>query len=369
MTRKPSGLSLIMAVAMILLSARLATAGFEETYQQGRVLYLEENYDQAAQAFSRLTLQYPDHRLIPDAVYWLGKCYFAQKLYQRAMKEFEWAAQISPSWPRTPDALLMRAYSLSRLGKQEAATAGFKNVIARYPDSQAAEKARQSLGLEPKNKKDTNTVLPEIRAARAVLGEKVVPLTPKKKSSGQVSKRQVRGAAGMSDIMEAITQADLATFKTILAKYPYVVEFRDREGNTPLHKTAAYNRPHMASLLLAQGADADADSRSYVFIYTPLHEAVRHNNIEMVELLLANGAKIDAGRYIRRREWSDRYAFTPLLQAVRYNHLEMVKLLLEKGADPNISAHPATGETPLRLARRKGFLDIAEVLKTYLAVH
>ncbi|MBW1711476.1 MAG: ankyrin repeat domain-containing protein, partial [Deltaproteobacteria bacterium] len=73
--------------------------------------------------------------------------------------------------------------------------------------------------------------------------------------------------------------------------------------------------------------------------------------------------------YIRRKEWAEHFSLTPLHLAVKHHRLEMVKLLLEKGADPNISAHPTTGETPLNIARQKGYLNIAEVLKAYWAVH
>jgi len=173
----------------------------------------------------------------------------------------------------------------------------------------------------------------------------------------------------MADILPAIRENDMARAEAILDQYPYVVEYRDQEGNTPLHLAAALDLVDLAGLLLAHGADVNADSGSYVFAYTPLHEAARHNSQQVANLLISKGADINAGRYIRNREWADRYTYTPLLQAVRFNHFELAKVLLENGADPNISAHPSTGETPLRLARNKGYVNLTRLLLEYNAVH
>ncbi|MBW2091928.1 MAG: tol-pal system protein YbgF [Deltaproteobacteria bacterium] len=364
----------LIAVITIMLLTGVAVASFEDNYQKGRILYLKKNYKKAAQTFSRLVLDYPEHNLTPDAIYWLAECYYALKDYREAAVQFERAADLAQNSPRAPDALLKKAYSLSRLGKYETAVSAFKSVLVRYPGTPAASRARENLCLLEKGGEKENIELPEIRAARAALGKKAIKAVAGHKtggteSPGKTPQRRVKAAAGMSDIIGAIKHNDPATFKTILAKYPYVVEFRDREGRTPLHIAAAHNRIRMAGLLLAKGADVNADSGSYVFIYTPLHEAAKHNSVETAELLIANGAKVNAGRYVRRKDWADHYSFTPLHQAVRYHHVEMVKLLLENGADPNISAHPATGETPLRIARKNGYLKIAGILKDYLAVH
>jgi len=358
---KPTALLLITIMGIILLFSGVEAASFEEGYQKGRVLYLEEKYTEAAEIFSRLTSQYPKHSLVPDALFWLGECYLAQKRYQEAVRKFELVTSLAPDSPRAPDALLEQAYSLSRLGEHEAAASALKKLLKNYPGTPAAHKA-----------KEASDELPEVRAARVALGEKAIQETLRKKTvkpKGRVIQGRIKAATGMSDIMSAVAQNDLATFKIILAKFPYVVEFRDRQGRTPLHLAAALNRTHMAKLLLDKGADVNADSRSYVFIYTPLHEAAKSGSIETAESLIANGAKIDKGEYIRRKEWAEHFSLTPLHLAVKHHRLEMVKLLLEKGADPNISAHPTTGETPLNIARQKGYLNIAEVLKAYWAVH
>ncbi|MBW2142575.1 MAG: tol-pal system protein YbgF, partial [Deltaproteobacteria bacterium] len=305
---KPTALLLITIMGIILLFSGVEAASFEEGYQKGRVLYLEEKYTEAAEIFSRLTSQYPKHSLVPDALFWLGECYLAQKRYQEAVRKFELVTSLAPDSPRAPDALLEQAYSLSRLGEHEAAASALKKLLKNYPGTPAAHKA-----------KEASDELPEVRAARVALGEKAI---------------QIKAATGMSDIMSAVAQNDLATFKIILAKFPYVVEFRDRQGRTPLHLAAALNRTHMAKLLLDKGADVNADSRSYVFIYTPLHEAAKSGSIETAESLIANGAKIDKGEYIRRKEWAEHFSLTPLHLAVKHHRLEMVKLLLEKGADP-----------------------------------
>ncbi len=374
MPKKAAGFALVLILGMTLLLSGVASAGFEDNYQKGRILYLKKKYKEAAQTFSRLASDYPRHSLRPDAIYWLGECYYARGKYREAVVEFERAATLAPNSPRAPDALLKRAYILSRLGEYEAAVSVFKDILARYPGAPAAGRAEENLNLLNQDRRKETAEPPEVKAARAVLGENALKAaqaekTSKTKTSGKANRQRVQASAGMSDIMGAIKRGDLASFKTILTKFPYVVEFRNKEGKTPLHMAAAYNRLGMAKMLLANEADVNADSGSYIFVYTPLHEAARYNSLEAAKLLIANGAKINAGKYIRRKEWADRYSFTPLHQAVRYDHIEMVRLLLDNGADPNISAHPAVGETPLRMAREKGYRDIAKVLKAHLAIH
>ena len=64
---------------------------------------------------------------------------------------------------------------------------------------------------------------------------------------------------------------------------------RDRYGNTPLHRAAAYSKnPAVIAALIDAGADRNAENRSS---FTPLHLAARYNeNLAVVATLLKAGA-------------------------------------------------------------------------------
>ncbi len=386
MTRKPVFLFGAAVLCLALLLTGVSGADVEDDYQKGRLLYLDKRFGEAALTFKDFISKYPKHPLAPNALYWLGECYYGQADYVKAAEEFQSVVEKYPGSAKAPDAMLKWAYSLYKLGKYNEAQTRLKYVAAQYPESSAAASVRAKKTLfssrapspPSKPKKipaEPSPLLPEMKAIRAVLGIINKPETGvSKKSEDRKTIKTSTGNAketpvNMADIMKAINDMDTVKVKTIMDRHPYVVEYRDKQGKTPLHLAAALDRVEMARLLLSRDADVNADSNSYVFVYTPLHEAAKQNSSRVAKLLISRGADVNAGRYLKNRQWADRYSYTPLFQAVRANNLELARILLENGADPNISAHPSTGETPLRLARSKGYLKLIELLKEYNAVH
>lgn len=79
--------------------------------------------------------------------------------------------------------------------------------------------------------------------------------------------------------------------------------------------------------------------------------ALKKNQVELVELL------IDAGVYIQ----GDPASSSPLIHAISLGNKEMVQLLVDKGA--SIKFKGFNGDTALKVAERKGYKDIVEILK------
>lgn len=90
--------------------------------------------------------------------------------------------------------------------------------------------------------------------------------------------------------------------------------------------------------------------------FMPLHGASRNNYSEIVALLLEFGA--NPNHVVRPQQQN----VDPLIWATRSGCLECVKLLVEFGADVNRKGGVDGGITPLELATRKGFREIAEYL-------
>ena len=387
MTRKPAFLFGVTVLCLAFLLTGISGAGVEADYKKGRSLYLEKRFGEAALIFKDFISKYPKHPLAPNALYWLGECYYSQAYYVKAAQEFQRVVENYPGSTKAPDAILKWSYSLLKLGKYKEAESRLKYVVAQYPKSSAAAIVREKSPLfssraatsppaRPKKiPTEPSPLLPEVKAVRAVLGiiKKPVTGTSKKSKGRKTIKTSTESPRetplNMADIMKAIRDRDTAKVKTIMDRYPYVVEYRDKQGNTPLHLAAALDRVDIARLLLSRDADVNADTNSYIFVYTPLHEAAKHDSSRVAKFLISRGADVNAGRYIKNRKWTDRYSYTPLFQAVRVNNLELARMLLENGADPNISAHPSTGKTPLRLAHSRGYSKLIELLKEYNAVH
>ncbi len=132
------------------------------------------------------------------------------------------------------------------------------------------------------------------------------------------------------------------------------VNLQNNYGGTALMNAADRGHLETVKLLLANGAHVN--QRSYDG-GTTLMCAALMGNLEVVKLLLANGAHVNP---------KDQ-DYTPLMLAANTDSLEIVELLLANGADVNRKNND--GWTALKFAKRRGYLEIAELLLTYKANH
>jgi hypothetical protein len=87
---------------------------------------------------------------------------------------------------------------------------------------------------------------------------------------------------------------------------------------------------------------------------SPLHMAAKKGSVELVELLLAKGADINAQAWL----W---HGDTPLHTAAMYGQKDVVELLLARGVDVNIMNN--YHETPMHEAVKFQKWDVAELLR------
>ncbi len=132
-------------------------------------------------------------------------------------------------------------------------------------------------------------------------------------------------------IHDATRKGDEAKVVALLKDNPDLVASRDKLGNTPLHIAAIHDQPAIAALLIANGADVNAQN------YPQGVDVSRITSI----------SKIARGD-------------TPLtLSLLSYHHKEMMELLLTHGADPNVSDQHGT---PLQLAIERNLPYDVELL-------
>lgn len=120
-------------------------AGEQASYDVAFNFLKEGRYPQAAEAFSRFLQQYPSSRLGPNAQYWLGESQYVSRDYDAALLQFRKVAEQYPGNPKVPDALLKIGYIYAEKQQWSDAKTALDRVIREYPQSGAADLARQRL--------------------------------------------------------------------------------------------------------------------------------------------------------------------------------------------------------------------------------
>lgn len=126
-------------------SSGVPTISGEALYQNANRDRLGGKADLALQEFNDYLKYYGDAPLSPAAQFWIGNIYFGQGDFENALKAFDLVLEKYPANNKTPDATYWKGKTLMKLEKRNAAAAEFREVIRRYPGSEAAANAKLQL--------------------------------------------------------------------------------------------------------------------------------------------------------------------------------------------------------------------------------
>lgn len=115
------------------------------SYETAYNLFKGGNYAGAITAFQNFLKTYPSSNLASSAQYWIGNAYFAQRDFKNAIASQQKLLDQYPDSSKAPDAMLNIASSQQELGNNAAARKTLKELIAKYPVSDAADKAKKRL--------------------------------------------------------------------------------------------------------------------------------------------------------------------------------------------------------------------------------
>ena len=99
----------------------------------------------AATALQNFLQHYPNTGYLESANYWLGNAYYGQKLFKEAIAAFSVLTDRFPEHARAPESMLSVANCRIELKETDSARKTLEQVIKRYPDSEAAQAARDRL--------------------------------------------------------------------------------------------------------------------------------------------------------------------------------------------------------------------------------
>lgn len=131
---------------------------------------------------------------------------------------------------------------------------------------------------------------------------------------------------------------------------------------TPLHAAASRGNASMVKMLIASGADLEADDGCGG---TPIIYAVQNTSTDAATALIDAGANVNA--ILRLPDipmGSEGLRETPLIEAAKARNLSLVELLLDHGADP--SARDGWGRTAIDYRRADRDADRSDQLERIL---
>lgn len=117
-----------------------------EAYMRAFGLYSADKYEEAIEAFNAFIKSYPDSEYAANAQYWIGECYYTRSDLPKALEAFKKVISGYPRGGKVPDAMLKAGYTLFALKQNDSARAMLENLVASYPETPAAVKARERLG-------------------------------------------------------------------------------------------------------------------------------------------------------------------------------------------------------------------------------
>ena len=102
-------------------------------------------YKEAAAAFAAFVQKYPGGSLAPNAQYWLGNAWYAQRDCKKAIEVQSVLTTKYADSAKAPDAWLAIATCQQEMGNPTGARRSLESLVAKYPGASAAEAARERL--------------------------------------------------------------------------------------------------------------------------------------------------------------------------------------------------------------------------------
>jgi tol-pal system protein YbgF len=125
--------------------ANVDTSGEVRAYEAAQGQRRIGNYQGAIVAFQNFIKQYPKSNLAPRAQYWIGDSYFNLRDFKLAIASQQALLKTYPDSPTAPDSLLNIASSQIEMGESLVGRKTLEELVAKFPVSEAAEKAKRRL--------------------------------------------------------------------------------------------------------------------------------------------------------------------------------------------------------------------------------
>ena len=117
----------------------------EEMYEVAVGQVKGGNPKKGRETLSDFAAKYPDHKLIPNALYWKGEAFYAEKDFENAILTFQDVVDKYPRGEKAPDAMYKQGLSFLSLNDKKNARVLLDLVQKKYPKAKAAGMAKKKL--------------------------------------------------------------------------------------------------------------------------------------------------------------------------------------------------------------------------------
>lgn len=138
-----AGAAAVAAAAPAAASQKADPAQETRDYETALAAYKNGRYVESNRAMLAFIKEYPNSTLLPNAYYWAASSHFNLTEYSRAVELFGKVVATWPNDPKAADALLGQHNAYNELRDPKAAKKALDELLAKYPDSPAAQSARQ----------------------------------------------------------------------------------------------------------------------------------------------------------------------------------------------------------------------------------
>jgi tol-pal system protein YbgF len=117
----------------------------EEMYEYAVGQVKGGNPKRGREVLAAFASKHPDHKLLPNALYWKGEAFYAEKDFENAILSFQDVVDKYPAGDKAPDAMFKQGLSFLSLNDKKNAKILLELVQTKYPKSKSAEMAKKKL--------------------------------------------------------------------------------------------------------------------------------------------------------------------------------------------------------------------------------
>jgi tol-pal system protein YbgF len=114
-------------------------------YNSGTKAFSDRRYQDAVKIFQDFVKTYPKNKLTSNAYFWQGEAYYQLKNYSKAIVSYQQIIENFSGSTKLQSAMFKQGVSMYKKDQQDAGKVRLNELIAKFPKSQEADRARQFL--------------------------------------------------------------------------------------------------------------------------------------------------------------------------------------------------------------------------------